>query len=102
MKIKAIEKIVKTVLIKNVDARSDDFILIQKVCYEISPCVSHLPFLEVMMNHDYYGLPSFSSIVRARRKIFEECPNLRPNNKVTEKREELQEEYKEYARSKAV
>lgn len=96
---KKTEEIVKDVLIKFPETRSDDFLLIFAVYREINFNLAIMDrFSEVMINHSRYKLPSFHTITRARRKIFEKYPELRPE-KVTRKRKELEEDYKEYART---
>ena len=54
-------------------------------------------FSEIMLNHNDYGLPSFESITRARRKLFEKYPNLKPKL-ITKIRKEKEEGFKDYAR----
>ena len=51
-----------------------------------------------MLNHYEYKLPAIASIMRARRKVYEKYPYLKPE-KATKKRSEKVEEYKEYSRS---
>jgi len=93
------EKIIEEVLRNYEDARKDDFILIYRVFKEINEnAVIRKPFFEVMINHYDYNFPAIASIMRARRKIFEKYPYLKPE-KVTKKRYEKIEEYKEYSRS---
>lgn len=99
MKISRIEDIVYQVLEKYPDARSDDFILIVRVYMAIKEnSVVRNSFLDIMFNHKEYGLPSFHTITRTRRKVFEKHPELKPE-KITKKREELEIEYKEYSKT---
>ena len=51
-----------------------------------------------MLNHKKYGFPSFGSVTRARRKIFEKHPELKPTE-TTKRRKKAEEEYKEYSKS---
>lgn len=98
MEIKKTEKVVENILINNEEARKDDFLLIYLVFQNfIGAKVDTKTFDEIMLNHKEYGLPSFHTISRVRRKIFEKQPNLRPE-KITEIRKELEEEYKEYGK----
>lgn len=93
------EEIVEYVLRIHEKSRNDDFYLILKVYELINPKpIYNCSFRDVMLNHKLYGLPSFHTISRCRRKVFEKYPNLKPL-KVTEKRNELEEEYKEYSRN---
>ena len=92
-----LELLVKDVLLNHEDARSNDDILIFRVYKEIneSAMVREL-FCEVMLNRVAYGLPSFKSVERARRKVFEKCPNLKPK-KITKIRKDKEREYRLYA-----
>ena len=93
------EELVKDVLIRFDDSRSDDFILIYRVFKEVNEnAVIRNPFYHVMLNHSQYNFPAIASIMRARRKIYQNYPDLKPE-KVTKKRNEKIEEYKEYSRS---
>ena len=86
------------VLEKYEETRSDDFKLYFHVCRAINENVAIMDrFSYVMLNHKELGFPSFESVTRCRRKIFEKYPNLKPK-KVTKFREEKEEEFKEYAR----
>ena len=99
MDFKTIEDKVAYVLRKYPETRSDDFQLIFAVYRMINENVAVMDrFSEVMLNHKQYGFPSFHSITRARRKIFEKYPELKPDS-VTKKRQELEEEYKGYSRT---
>ena len=96
MKIKKVEQKVLKVLEERPETRSDDFILIYYVYKEYLD-ISVFRFSSVMLHHNDLELPSFHSITRARRKIFEKFPELKPK-KVTKFRAEKEEEFKEYAR----
>lgn len=93
------EEIVERVLRQYKDTRSDDFILIYRVFKEINEkVVIRLPFFEVMLNHKEYKLPAIASVMRARRKVYEKYPYLKPE-KITKLRKDKEEEYREYSRS---
>ena len=97
MKLNKIENLVKEVLTNYKDSRSDDFVLIYRVYQSINEnVVIRQPFYEVMLNHKEYGLPAFSGITRARRKIFKDNPEL-ANEKVQEARINKEAEYIDYA-----
>lgn len=92
-----LEDMVKDVLEKFEDTRSDDFILIFRVYQKINEnVVVRKQFHEVMLNHLEYGLPPFTTIVRCRRKIFKNYPKLKPQ-KITEIREEQESKIIDYA-----
>ena len=93
------EEVVERVLRQHKDTRSDDFILIYRVFKEINEnAVIREPFYQIMLNHKEYGLPAIASVMRARRKVYEKYPYLKPE-KVTKLRKDKEEEYKEYSRS---
>lgn len=99
MNLYTIEEKVEYVLREYEDARKDDFILIYRVFKEINEnAVIRKPFFEVMINHYDYNFPAIASIMRARRKVYEKYPEIKPE-KVSKKRKEKIEEYKEYSRS---
>jgi hypothetical protein len=98
MNLYTIEEKVEYVLREYEDAREDDFILIYRVFKEINEnAVIRKPFYELMLNHYDYNFPAIESIMRSRRKIYQKHPEIKPE-KVTKKREEKIEEYKEYSR----
>lgn len=97
-KLVKIEPIVKEVLEQYEDSRNDNFVLIYRVYKEINEdLVLRELFFEVMMNHKEYGLPSFEGITRARRKLMNEYPNLKPMKVVQKARKEEEVVYREYA-----
>lgn len=99
MEIRKIETIVLQVMKKYPETRNDDFLLIYSVYRELNENLAIMErFSEVMINHKKYHLPSFHSITRSRRKIFEKYPELKPE-KVTKKRKEAEEEYREYSKT---
>lgn len=92
------EEIVEKVLREYEDSRNDNFILIYRVYREINEdLVLRELFFEVMMNHTRYGIPSFETIVRCRRKLMNEYPELKPIKEVEEARKEEEILYMEYA-----
>ena len=98
MNLYTVEQKVEKVLRENEDARKDDFILIYRVFKENNKkAVTTQPFYKIMLYHYDYNLPAIASIMRARRKIYQKYPELKPE-KVTQKRKEKEEEYKEYSR----
>ena len=71
------------VLTRFEETRSDDFKLYFHVCRSINENVAIMDrFSYVMLNHKELGFPSFESVTRCRRKVFELYPNLKPE-KVT-------------------
>ena len=94
-----LEPIVKQVLEESELARDDDFVLIKAVFEFINPHAVHEPFSKVLDLHKSYGLPSFESVTRARRKLQSEYKNLASSKQVEAMRAEEEENFREYARS---
>ena len=95
-KLDKMENIVLRVLAKYKDARKDDFILISRVLDELG-IPANFDMRTMLHNHILFGLPSFASIPRARRKVQAQYPELK-DAKAVEIRAAEQEEYKEFAR----
>lgn len=74
--------------------RDDDFQLVLSVWRELNPSVANIPLKKVMENHKEYGLPSFESITRARRKMQNIYPRLRASKEVEQARAEEEEEHR--------
>lgn len=92
-----LEPIVKEVLIKYEETRSDDFKLIYAVYRELDFIhTTRELFYEIMLYHDSYNLPPFESITRCRRKIQKNHPEL-ANEKTKEKRLNATSDYIDYA-----
>ena len=94
-----IKSLVKDILEDNEKARNSDNILYAQICYTIKPSVAQIPFGEVMVNLDRYGLPPFESVRRARQKLQAERPDLRPCDEVELFRAENETAYKEFAKN---
>ena len=92
-----VEPTVKEVLETMPETRADDFKLLYEVYKKLLPEVDTLSFKEVMLNHNDLGLPYFESVRRTRPKLQNKYPNLLPPREVQEAREELEEEYRDYA-----
>lgn len=89
---------VKIILTNNIEARGDDFILIAEVYDMLRPEIRGLTLEYILRHHKEYKLPSFSSIVRARRKIQEIYPDLLPNKNIKDIRSTEEQKYREFAR----
>lgn len=97
MRFEILEEKVLYILKTNERTREDDFLLICEVYKLDHESVTKLSFDEVMKKHKNWSLPSFHSISRCRRKIFEKYPELNPKL-IKELRDKATEEYKEYSR----
>lgn len=95
-KLNRIKSIVARVLEVHEDARKDDFILFAYVCDEMGvPC--NFDLRTMLHEHKLFGLPSWESVSRARRKIQAEYKAL-TDEKTVEKRADEIPVYKEFAR----
>lgn len=87
------------VLKEDEETREDDSVLYFKVCDVIAPNgVGGLLFEDVLMNRKEYRLPSYASVVRCRRKIFEEHPELKPSEEKQRIRKLQEEAIKEFVK----
>lgn len=99
--IQATHNIVYQVLTVDEDSRFDDAVLYFKVCDIIAPNgVGGLLFEDAIMNRREYKLPSYATVSRCRRKIFEEHPELKPSEEEYKARILQEEAMKEYAKEK--
>lgn len=89
---------VKEILTNNIESRGDDFILIAEVYDKLKPEIRGYALDYVLRHHKEYKLPSFSSIVRARRKLQEIYPELEPTKKIKDIRSAEEREYRAFAR----
>lgn len=81
------------------NSRSDDGLLVSKVIERLNPSVRGLKFNFVLENRKALGLPSFETVTRARRKIQAKYPRYKADVEVEKARAELEEEFREFARS---
>ena len=95
-KLNKISNIVLKVLSQNIKARKDDYILFSCVLDELG-ITSNFDMRTMLNNHVIFGLPSFASVTRARRKIQAQYPELK-DAKAVEIRANEQEQYREFAR----
>ena len=97
-KLYKVEELVEKVLREHTDSRDDNFILIYRVYREINEdLVLRELFFQVMLYHKEYKLPSFESITRARRKLQNKYPELKPSKEVQEIRDKEEMDYFKYA-----
>ena len=95
-KLKNIETVVETVLSTKEEARKNDDILYLYVCEHFNPNVSSMTLKDFLMIRNNTSYPNFASVTRARRKVFEKHPELKPAE-ATKRRKEMQEVYVDYA-----
>lgn len=78
-------------------ARENDGYLIRRVIEELEPTLYKTSFKTIMDNLQFVGI-SIESITRARRKFFEDNPELKIDKSEKARREKEQEYYLEYSR----
>lgn len=93
---KDVAKTTRKVLLEEPYSRENDGYLIRRVIEELEPNLYKQNFEKIMDNIQFTGI-SFESITRARRKFFEENPNLKIEKTEQARREKEQEYYLEYA-----
>ena len=95
-KLKNIEHVVEKILESVLDARKNDDILYLCVCEHCYKGTGSITVKDFLTIRSESGYPSFASVTRARRKIFERRPELKPKE-ITELREVMREIYVDYA-----
>lgn len=99
MKLDKLENIVKGILEKELEARSDDMYLYYLFCTKYG-FISDSNFFKIFKDSQYRnnsGLSVFESVSRARRKIQADNEELRPPKKVQEARINKEADYINYA-----
>lgn len=96
MKLPKLEEVVQEVLEESIEPRNDNFILVLKVYKKLDIPVQ-FQFMDLMLEHSKYKLPSFESVVRARRKVVEKHPELSECEEVKQLREVQEDGYIQYA-----
>ena len=91
-----IEEIVEKILNVRQDARENDDVLYLYVCEYFHRGVSTMSLKNFLTTRKDTGCPDVASVKRARRKVFEKRPELKPP-KVTEARESMVAVYVDYA-----
>lgn len=91
-----IEEIVEKILNVRQDARENDDILYLYVCEYFNRGISSMSLKNFLTTRKDTGCPDMASVKRARRKVFEKRPELKPP-KITKFREEMIDVYVDYA-----
>lgn len=88
---------VREILQKEPYSRENDGYLIRRVIEELEPNLYKNSFKTIMDNLQFSGI-SIESITRARRKFFEDNPELKIDKAEKARQEKEQEYYLEYSR----
>ena len=91
-------EIVKELLETVAETRKCDNLMIALVVKELNPDALNMTFLDVLMNYNDLGLPTFETIRRTRQKNQAQNPDLKPDKKIQSFRNINAEIFKEYAR----
>lgn len=86
----------REILNKEPYSRENDGYLIRRVVEELEPSLYKQNFQNIMDNLKFYGI-STESICRARRKFFEDYPELKVEKVEKARREKEEEYYLEYS-----
>ena len=95
-RLKKIENVVEKVLELRKDSRENDDILYLCTCEYFHRGISSMTLRDFLKTRNKIGCPNFESVTRARRKVFEKRPELKPE-KITKIREDMEEIYINYA-----
>ena len=90
------KKTVYKILQEDSYARENDNYLILRVVQELEPELAGTTFINVMQKLNYKGI-SFEGITRARRKFFEQYPQLKVEDVEKARRKEEEEYILEYS-----
>lgn len=94
--LKNVECIVEKILVANEDSRKNDDILYLYVCEHCCKGISSISLKNFLSIRKNTNCPSFATVMRTRRKIFEKRPELKPK-RVTELRESMIDVFVDYA-----
>lgn len=96
--LKKIEEVVEKVLDVKKEARENDDILYLYVCEYFNRGVSSQSLSDFLQTRHKTACPNFESVTRARRKVFEKRPELKPA-KIIKIRSNMEDVFIKYARS---
>lgn len=94
--IKRTNELVQRILLDYPDSRGSDDTLYKYVVEAINPDAAYLPFCQVLLNRNEYGLPPYESVRRSRQKLQETYPMLRASKEVEEARAENEQEVRDF------
>lgn len=102
MEFKNVEQIIRPLLSNHMELRADDMALYR--AYLKSQGVFNVSsFVEMLTNHEKRiksGFASYDAVSRARRKLQEKYPDLRPSKRYLEGKKAAEAEYRKYARER--
>lgn len=99
--LRTIQDIVEKILKEEKLSRDSDHLLYYFFCKRIKPEILEDKYGDILLDFNAYGLPTFESVSRIRRKVQNLYPELRSNEKVVDWRKEREEAFEEYSRMEA-
>ena len=96
-RLKRVEDVVEKILEVREDARESDEVLYVYVCEYFCRGISSMSMEKFFFERHKTVCPTFKSVCRARRKLFNERPELKPKEKVTQSRKDMETIYRDYA-----
>lgn len=98
--IQKIEERVLNILITYPDARGSDFVLYARYLQEYNPELNGVGLIYALTEAKRLNMPNYETITRARRKVQERIPDLKPPKAAQKKRAASERAFREYAREK--
>lgn len=96
--LKAVSKIVKSVLQCIPETRNDDDLLYMHVINIQNKGIIGMTVVEFLSGRKEWGVSGFETVRRSRQKIQAEYPELSASTSCTEARKEYETEFREFAR----
>lgn len=98
--IKKIEERVLNILLVYPDARGSDFVLYARYLQEYNPELKDTGLIYALTEAKRLNMPNYETITRARRKVQEKLPDLKPTKTTQRRRAASERAFREYAREK--
>lgn len=95
---KDIESKVMEILQKYPESRRNDFALYARYIQENNAELRDVGLIYALMQASALNMPNYESVTRARRKIQQQHPDLKPPKKTRELRGEREKMFREYAK----
>ena len=95
-RLKKVESVVEKILEAREETRNSNDILYLYTCEYFNNEAPYMTLNDFLKSRYLTSCPSFESVTRARRKVFEKRPELKPD-KITKLRKDMETIYKDYA-----
>ena len=103
MELKQLKDIVIETLKQGKTFRENDDLLYLTICIKLFSnrgSITNMTVADFFTNRKKYGLPTFESVSRCRRKVQEERPDLKPCEKIQKARDDKREEMYHWSKLK--